>query len=192
ELDVVTTDRVVDLANESIDVAVRVGRPSTGPLRATHLIDSEFLLVAAPELLEHYEAVAHPRECESMPQVGFRLPSGAVRSWRFARGDETYELEPSGTLTLDDGIAVVAMVCAGLGLSYVPDYLVDREVADGRLVRVLPEWSAPAGSLYCVYHERKESIPRIRAFVEFAQTAVARTVANEQKPETDSSGQAGN
>ena len=168
-LEVLTTDRTVDVVYENIDVAVRVGTLTPSSLRLTRIRASRFACIASPDYLSHHPTPHRPDDLHTHACVAFRLPTGVLRAWPMAGPDGGRTLTPPAVLVLDDGIAIVDAVAAGVGIGYVPDYLAEAELRAGRVVPLLTEYSAPAGDVHCVYTERRESTLRVRAFIDFVR-----------------------
>ena len=171
-VEVLTTDRKVDLLYEDIDVAVRVGASSAvSNLRSTLIRSSRFVCVASPDYWSRHPPPKRPDQLARHACVAFRLPSGSLRVWEFeGEQREPFVWIPSASLVLDDGMALVDAVASGVGVGYVPDYLVQKELSSGHLVEVMAERSRPAGDIRCVYMERRQSNRRVQAFVDFVQS----------------------
>lgn len=178
-LDLVLTNRVMDLAQEGVDLAVRAGRVLEPTLIARKLCTSE-LQLAASATKPGAALSADPRDLAQLPFVLYRSP-GPKQTLRLERGAagkrrQTLELEVSGRVSVDDYAALAELVSAGQGVGLMPSIHVQEGVQAGRLVRLLPEWSSRAAHVYVVYPTRQQP-ERARLLTEFLLSAFA-SVAN--------------
>ena len=106
-----------------------------------------------------------------------RYPSGALYRWEFERHGEAMRIDVPGSLTLDEPEMIAQASRAGLGLAYVWEWMVADDIASGRLVEVLSEWT-PSFPGYCLYYPgRRHMAASLRAFVDLAQEIVVRNRA---------------
>ncbi len=162
------TDRIADLVGEGLDVAIRIGALEDSNLVARKVGEARRLVCASPAYLERAGAPGHPGELAEHACVTFRRHPGS-NLWRFRRGEEAFEVRASSPFFADDGDALVAAACAGLGLVLLPEWLVGPDIASGRLVEVLKDCSADpeVTPLYAVYAPGPYTAPKVRAFVDF-------------------------
>ncbi len=162
------TDRVADIVGEGLDVAVRIGQLEDSSLVARKVGEARRLVCASPVYLKRAGEPRHPAEISDHACATFRNHPGS-NIWRFRRGDEKLEVRATGTFFADDGEALVAAACAGLGLALLPEWLLGPEISSGRLVEVLKDHTAdPALTpLYAVYAPGPYVAPKVRAFVDF-------------------------
>lgn len=165
-LDIVLTDRTVDLVDEGFDAAFRIGTPPDGRLIARRLAPYRMAVCASPTYLERSGVPAHPAELERHAAIGF---TPAVRSpWRFARGTETVEVTVPRPISVNSGQALRTAACAGLGIIRQPLMLVGADVAAGRLVQLLPEWQLGERPVSLLYYRDRRMTPRLRSFIAFS------------------------
>jgi len=165
-LDLVLTNRFVDLVQEGVDIAVRAGGVTEPNLIARKLLRSDF------QLASH---VDNDIDCvdisglEAYPFVLYRQ-RGRTQVFRLEKGSgedhETVELAVSGRVNVDDYAAMVELVDAGQGIGLMPEmHLAEGEKA-GRLVRIFPDWILPAPPVHLVYSTRQ--LPeRVRLLIDF-------------------------
>jgi len=174
-LDASFSNRIVDLVEESVDLAVRAGRVVKGDLIARKLCDSELQLAAASALAARLPAGAEPRSLEQQPFVLYRASAGS-QTLKLERADKkakTLELNVRGRISVDDYAALAELVAAGQGIGLLPAIHARDGVQAGRLVRVLPEWSSRSAHIYLVYPARQQP-ERVRLLAEFLVEAFAR------------------
>jgi DNA-binding transcriptional LysR family regulator len=138
QLEVRLSDGYADLVRDGVDLAVRAGTLADSSLVARRVDAQEMVLVASPAYLREHGAPRRVAELARHVAVVFRLPStGRSRAWQLRQRGAAVEIEPRSRVRVNDGEGMVAALCAGLGLGQLPDYMVDAERRDGRLVEVL-------------------------------------------------------
>jgi len=165
-IDLVFTNRFVDLVQERIDLAVRAGRVTDPNLIARKLLPSDFQLAAHPENDIECEDIT---ELEAYPFVLYRR-RGQTQVLRLEKGSgddhETVELTVSGRVNVDDYTAMVELVAAGQGIGLMPELHVAEGEKAGRLVRIFADWILPAPPIHLVYSTRQ--LPeRVRLLIDF-------------------------
>ena len=166
-IDLTLTNRMLDLVQDGVDLAVRAGHVLDGQLIARKLCDAELQLAASPKLATAL-GLATPRALEQAPFVLYRA-SGTrqkLKLERAGRRKKLLELEVAGRINLDDYAALAALVAEGQGVGLMPALHVQDGVQSGRLVRVLPEWSARSGHVHLVYPSRQQP-ERVRLLASF-------------------------
>ncbi len=168
-LDIVLTDRSVDLVEEGFDVAFRVATPPDGRLIARRLAGYRMALCAAPDYLARAGTPEHPADLENHDAVLF---TPAARSpWSLTRGAETVEVTPHAAIRVDNGQALRVAAGAGLGIVLQPMMLVGPDIAAGRLTRLLPDWTLGERAVSLLYYRDRRMTPRLSSFIAFALTA---------------------
>jgi DNA-binding transcriptional LysR family regulator len=152
ELDV--TDRVVNLVEERLDLAIRLGEQPDSSLVARRLATVANGLYASPGYLAALPPLAAPGDVEQLNALTLR-GRRADREWRLKHGRREVTVTPRGNLTLNDMGALVALTTAGAGVALLPAPFVEPAVRSGALTRVLPEWEGPSTPVYAVYADRR-------------------------------------
>jgi DNA-binding transcriptional LysR family regulator len=162
------TDRMVDIIEDGLDVAVRIGRLEDSSLIARQMGIARRLLCASPAYLKRAGRPDHPEQLTEHACLTLRTHPGS-NLWRFRDGKALIEVRATGMFFADDGETLVAAACAGLGLVLVPEWLVGTEISRGRLVEVLTDYDPePAQTpLFAVYAPGPYTPPKVRAFVDF-------------------------
>jgi DNA-binding transcriptional LysR family regulator len=177
-LDLVFTNRLVDLVQEGVDLAVRAGRIPSSDLIVRRLCASELHLAASGRALRAANS-GDIRALEHQPFVLHRT-TGRVQTIRLERAAgkrrQQVELNVSGRVNVDDYASMAALVAAGQGVGLMPSLHVQDGVSAGRLVRVFPEWSSRAGHIHLVYPSRQQP-ERVRLLVEFLFEAFSKIVS---------------
>ncbi len=162
------TDRYVDLIEEGIDVAVRLGTLQDSSLIARRLTTAQFNLVATPDYLT---AHGRPRSLDDLAKhkcLAFTSrDTRLTRDWRFLVGGKETRLTPRGLMSFSDGGALCEAACAGYGLAQMHNYYLDNEIARGKLVSVLDKLKPAPDPIWLVYPPTRHLTPKVRAFVDF-------------------------
>jgi len=169
QIDLNASNRLMDLAEEGYDVAIRISRASTLPpnVVARELRPVRWHLCGAPEYLEREGVPAHPANLTRHNCLNFAGP-GASTTWHFVRGGERVEVPVHGNLVSNTVEALHEMVLAGAGLTLLPGYMAGKDIRDGVLRPVLADWEIESGSnLYAVYLPTRYLAPKVRVFVDF-------------------------
>jgi DNA-binding transcriptional LysR family regulator len=168
-MEVAISSALVDIVEEGFDAGIRYGTlverdmvgVGVGPQWETSII-------ASPAYLAQYGTPLHPRDLFAHDCIGFRFAtSGALERWEFEQGEENLKLAVSGRLVLNDVGAVVQASIDGLGLGNVLSTYSAAHIAEGRLVRVLEDWSPKLPGLTLYYPDRKRVPLKLRALIDF-------------------------
>jgi DNA-binding transcriptional LysR family regulator len=164
------TSRTVDLVGEQVDVAFRMGRLADSSLVATRLGAIGCQLCAAPKYLERRGVPRSTAELSGHDLLAIPRPDGLSRRWTLknAKGNHCM-IDVTPRLTANDPHAISQMVLNGGGIAAVANYVAVPAIKGGRLIRVLPEWSAPAIDVSLVMPGGRERSPAMRAFVAFVR-----------------------
>ncbi|MEP6823247.1 MAG: LysR family transcriptional regulator [Ramlibacter sp.] len=169
EIDLRTSDRVVDMLRDGIDVALRLGWLRDSSLRATRLGDFAQYVLASPAYLASAPRIAHPRDLARQRWVALTLLPTPL-TWKFssARG-QVQTVRVSGMLRTDSASALRSLLQEGCGVSVMEELSAAGPLRTGQLVRLLPQWSLPRGGIYAVYPPGRHVAAKARAFVDFYQ-----------------------
>jgi len=169
QVDLRTGDRVVDLVEEGIDLAIRLGWLRDSSLRAVKLGEFDQYVVASPGYLQR---AGKPKRLQDLAQHDWvalmLLPTPFT--WKFTRRGETHTLQVRSRLRVDSPGALRAMLRQGAGISVLDQYSVQEDLKTGALVRLLPDWSLPRGGIHAVYPQGRHVPPRVRQFIDFYRT----------------------
>ena len=162
------SDRYVDLVKEGIDAAVRIGPLADSTLTACPLGEQALLTVAAPRYLRRDPGPPQrPGDVEGHACLLFRNPSsGRLRPWQFRDGRSALEFAPPACCVFNDGEALVAAACAGIGIAQVPDYMAREALRAKALVEVLRTYRPPPLPISLVYPSGRHVPPRLRVLID--------------------------
>jgi len=172
------SDRVVDLAGEGFDCAVRVGDLPDSSLVSVRIADNRRLCVATPGYLQRHGTPRHPSElaqhaCLTPQSRGwaFRVPRSAAG--QAAAEHDVIHLRPEGPLDCSDGQVLHDWCLGGWGIAWRSTWEVEAEIAAGLLVPVLEEFAAPPNGIYVVFPQRKHMPLRVRLWIEYLKQQYA-------------------
>lgn len=173
-LQLLVTNRRVDVIEERIDVALRVRSANLEEpgLVARYFGESVMIVVAAPALAARCRKLAAPEEFAQMPTL-VNSSEEAPYHWTLERDGERREVPLQPRLVCDDMQTLKQAALDGLGAVILPTLLCDAELADGRLQRLLPQWSAPLGRIHAAYPTRRGMLPAVRALLDFMTQELA-------------------
>jgi DNA-binding transcriptional LysR family regulator len=161
------SDRVVDIVNEGIDCAVRVGDLVDSSLVSMRLADNRRLCVATPAYLKRAGTPKHPSELQRHQCLGLSSDASQTRGWAFSVEGELIHTRPSGRLDCSDGQVLHDWCLAGLGLAWRSLWEVEADIRAGRLQAVLEDFAAPPNGIYAVVPQRKLLPVRVRLWIDF-------------------------
>lgn len=164
---VLLLDRVVNLVEEGIDVAVRIGQLPDSNLIAKRIGAVHRILVASPGYLAKRGAPASPADLRLHSVIAF---TGLVPNleWRFMDGQKPGSVSLNPRFEINDAIAAIRAAEMGHGITIALSYMVGDQVREGRLVPVLDSFTLPPQPVHLVYPDARLVAPKLRAFIDFA------------------------
>ncbi|MDO8280081.1 MAG: LysR family transcriptional regulator [Burkholderiaceae bacterium] len=168
-VDLRISNRVVDLVEEGVDVALRVRSTldDSGSLVVKQLGRSRALLAASPAQLRRQGTPATPQELERMDTVAMSAVDGRTTWHLIGPGQASHALVHRPRYVADDLLTLKLAVLDGTGMCMLPDYLCRDDLAAGRLVPVLPGWEPKSGFVHAVFPSRRGLVPAVRRFLDF-------------------------
>ncbi|MDQ9171845.1 LysR family transcriptional regulator [Oxalobacteraceae bacterium R-40] len=164
-VEIIVSNRIVDLVGEGIDLAIRAGALKDSSLIARRFMELDAGLWASPAYLAKAGTVAHPRDLVKFRVVAHR----AMKTLHLSNGKTDLHVHLAGRVTADDLEAIRELVILGEGIAWLPDFLVHDAASSGKLVPVLPKWkSKSSGGFHFVHAGQKYALPKVRAFIETA------------------------
>lgn len=172
QIEVVLADRVVDLVQEGFDLAIRISRGLDAELTMRHLGSADIRCCASPRYLADRGTPKTLEDLEHHDCVIFGTSRHA--KWRLERDGETKDVTVRGRLSANSMQTVARVVTAGMGIAYLPTFLCEAELREGKLVPVLQEWGRRA-TLQAVYPSSRHLPAHTRAFIDLLVEHFART-----------------
>jgi DNA-binding transcriptional LysR family regulator len=169
KLDMRVTNRVVDLVEEGIDVALRV-RPTlddSGSLVIKNLGATHGQLLASPAQLQRQGVPAGPQDLARLDTIAMSASDGRSAWTLFGPDGQEFVFQHQPRYVADDLQTLKLAVLAGTGISFLPDLLSQAELQARLLVPVLPGWTPKPGVVHAVFPSRRGQVPAVRSFLDF-------------------------
>jgi len=167
ELDVDFSDRMVDVINEGFDAVIRTGELSDSSLAAKRIASFRFLVCASPRYLDTFGPLELDSNIGQHPAIGYKIPNTErIQPWVLQDDAKTVTLAPKVTLTMNSMEAVLAGCVNGMGMAYLPDYLVQDHIRRGTLVVMLSK-VCQSGGFWILWSPSQFLAPKTRAFIDF-------------------------
>lgn len=159
---------LTDIVAERYDAGVRLGEQVARDMIAVRIgPEMRMAVVGAPAYFAARGKPKLPQDLTEHNCINLRLPTyGGIYAWEFEKRGRAMKVRVDGQLVFNTGLLRMNAVLAGLGLAYIPDDLVKREIADGRLIRVLADWCAPFAGYHLYYPSRRQPTPAFAVLVE--------------------------
>lgn len=157
-VEIINDYSLADIVADRFDAGVRLGEQVAQDMIAMR-IGSDFkqCVVGSPAYFKSYVKPSTPHELTGHRCIALRLPtSGGVWSWPFEKDGRELKVRPGGQLAFNTMTLQLDSALAGLGLAYLPEDVVEAHIADGRLVRVLADWSASMSGYHLYYPSRRQ------------------------------------
>jgi DNA-binding transcriptional LysR family regulator len=174
------SERIVDLKNERVDLAIRIADLKNADLIASRLARNHRVVVASPEYIKRHGKPATLEDLTRHHCLVTATEAGLSDAWTFRDpvdaksdnkpGGKNVTIKVAGKLHCNDGEVLTNWALAGQGLAWRSAWEVSDEIAKGRLVEVLPKFSAPGNDIYAVYPDRKFLPAKVRLFIDFMKS----------------------
>lgn len=169
-VEAVLTERPLDIAEERIDLAIRLGPRPSGSFVGTKLMDTRYHVVATPDYVARSGAPCEPEDLSLRECVLLSLP--AYRSsWVLRHAERSVDVPVRGRLTLSSPTGVKAAVLSGLGPGLIASWMLENELVDGSLIDLFPECEASAGEFdtaaWLLYPSRAYVPLKVRVLIDY-------------------------
>ncbi|MEC4589987.1 LysR family transcriptional regulator [Nitrospirillum amazonense] len=170
-LEVILTDKPLDLVIDNIDVAIRIGNLSDSALMSRRIGREVFQLLASPAYFDHAPQLREPGDLRDHECLIF-APKPELRVWHLQDGERRLRIEP-GIKFISNNISMIkTLAVLGAGITLLPVSSCQEEIAAGRLSVLLPELSMGATPIHLVYQKQPFRSPKIQTFVSYVETHV--------------------
>ena len=174
QVELVCTDRLVDLVNEGFDIAIRAGQLSDSSLVARNLGTVERVLVAAPAYLKQHGSPKTPAELTGHACITFGAATTPTL-WTLHAGDRKAEVRVALRLSINDLEIMSEVLRSGIGIGLIPKFVCVEDLHAGRLKQVLPDWRSAAAPVQALYPTTRHLSPKVLAFVELVREHLSMT-----------------
>jgi DNA-binding transcriptional LysR family regulator len=167
-VEVVLDYGLTDVVAERFDAGIRLGEQVAKDMVAVRIgPDFRMAAVASPGYWANRGKPRVPQELHEHRCINMRLPTaGGLYAWEFEKGGREVNVRVEGQLTFNTLWMRIRAARSGLGIAFVPEDVVEADLAAGRLVRVLIDWCAPFPGYHLYYPHRRQAAPAFAAFVE--------------------------
>lgn len=174
KFDLQLSDATVDLVEDGLDLAIRIGQPGSQNLVARRIGMLRSITCASPAYLARHGTPEHPEALARHACLAYSYASDP-NAWRFQRkGEAEVQVSFSSAISANNGVALGEIAAAGQGITRAPEFLLAPFVAQGRLLPILEEWDGPALPIWAMYPSRKHLSARVRSFVSFMEEWLAK------------------
>ncbi len=172
QLSVRITGRFVDLIEEGVDVALRVGKMEDSSLMARLIQTCSMQVCAAPQYWREHGKPQHPSELSQHNCLIYQ-PASTARNWLFKDvSGQDISVKVNGNLHSDDGGLLLSAAKLGLGIFYVPSFLISHDLQSEQLQLALEEFARPDTGLYALYPGAKHVPSKLRVFIDYLTQAL--------------------
>lgn len=168
--DILVTDRRVDLIEEGLDLALRIGSLPESGLVAKKIASDRVVICGAPDYLKRHGTPKTPADLERHNCLAYAYAASGDE-WKMTGPDGVHTVKVSGSLRATNGDMVKLAGVGGVGLMRQPLFLTAQELRAGQLVEVLTEYKCDDIGIYAVYPSRKHLSAKVRTFVDFLANA---------------------
>lgn len=166
-VEVVASNRYYDLIENGLDLAIRLRRvESDSSITIRRLAECRRLLAASPEYLERRGAPQHPEELKKHDLILYTLADN-WNELHFRKDDNVVKVAVDGIINANDGQLICAAARSGLGILAQPTYIIQNDLEEGRLIRVLDDWDLPRLTMNAAFPSKIFLPARTRLFLDF-------------------------
>jgi DNA-binding transcriptional LysR family regulator len=166
-VELILSDRRVDIVEEGFDLAIRTGALTGGSLKARRFATATQRLVAAPKIAARFTSAQDPatlKAADFIVVTGTAAP-GTKAVWQLTNGPRVVEIDIGGRIALSSLIAARDAAIEGAGIAFLPTFLVKSALATGELENVLPDWTGKPVDIAAVFPAHREPSMRVREFI---------------------------
>lgn len=173
-IDLMLDDRNVNLVEEGVDIALRLGALSDSGLTARKIAECRRVVLGTPAYFEKHDDPTCPADLSNHQAVIYTLGSGA--SWQFRNGTDDQSVIISGRIRVNAAEGLRAAVLAHQGLTMASEWMFAPELANGAVREVMKDWTLPNQDLWAVFPTGRMASAKARAFVEYVRGLLTKEV----------------
>jgi DNA-binding transcriptional LysR family regulator len=159
----------VDLIEEGYDLVIRIGELEDSRLVAKRLGKVARKIYTSPDYVKQHGEI---KSIEQLSKASFLLMSSIQNNERLllTSKEKQHELTVMPRMLVDDFLILKQMIIEGLGVSIMPDYMCEHELANAKLIQLLPSWGMLDVNVYALYPKHRLNVPKVKVFLDFIQT----------------------
>ncbi|MCW8329733.1 LysR family transcriptional regulator [Photobacterium sp. SDRW27] len=165
-VDMSLDNRFVDLVEDGYDLVIRTGYLEDSSLIARHILDSQWVICAAPSYISRVGRPMEPEDLVNHNCLKYAYQTTGAAEWQFVGEQGNYILHVSGNFSTDNATALRKAALGGYGIAYVPRCLVYHDFIDGKLVDLFPDKVGKKLGIYAVYPYTRQPSQKIRLLIE--------------------------
>jgi DNA-binding transcriptional LysR family regulator len=168
ELDIDFSDRMVDVVDDGFDIVIRSGDLADSRLHARRLCPFRFKLCGSPAYFARHGMPTHPQDLSAHMCLRFKYPSsGKLQAWRLSEaGAELVELHVPTAMTLGSIEATLSAAIGGMGIAYLPDFVVEDAVKYQSLQTALEAYNVVEGTFWMLWPSNRHVLPKLRVWID--------------------------
>ena len=171
QIDVRLDDRNIDLIEQGIDVALRMGTLPDSSMTARHLAQARRYVVATPRYIQSNGAPKNPAELAQHEAVVYS-PNGGNTAWDFQRGDTVVSVMVTGRVVVSAAEGVRAAVLADMGIAIASEWMFASEIRNGEVQTLLDDWTLPPIDVWALFPTGRMASAKARAFADFVEATL--------------------
>ena len=165
-VDMSLDNRFVDLIEDGYDLVIRTGYLEDSSLIARHILDSQWVICAAPKYISRNGRPERPQDLVDHNCLQYAYQTTGASEWQFIGEQGNYILRVSGNFSTDNAAALRKAALGGYGIAYVPRCLVYHDIMEGKLVDLFPEQVGKRLGIYAVYPYTRQPSQKIKLLIE--------------------------
>lgn len=166
KIDLLLEDRIINMVEEGVDLAIRVGWLEDSNLVAKKICESPVVVFASPEYLAKHGQPKSPEVLQQHSWIGLSLLKSPLK-WRFEKNNQQYNVQLQSNLKSNSVEAVIALVKSGQGISALSQFAIQNDINSGALQTILCDYHLKPSGIYAVYPHREHVPPKVRVFIDF-------------------------
>lgn len=170
-IELLIDDQIVNIVEERIDVAIRIGWLADSQSIARKLLDSPRLICASPEYLQRHGLPTQPEDLTNHQWIIFTLLPTPHRQ-TLTKDGRRKTLHVNGRFKTNNALLVRSLLLEGAGIGVLAEFIVGDDIKQGRLVQLLPDYNAGEAGVYALYQDRHYMLQKTRLFIDFLSTAL--------------------
>ena len=166
DIELTLTDRYVDLVDEGFEAVFRVGRLNDSSLAARALRPFGLVACASPAYLRTRGTPHDPTDLAAHACLRYASTPGTSSDWSFVRDGRQVSVKVRSQLQVNNATALLAAALDGFGIAFIAEDLARSRIADGTLVRILPDFEPPSRPMHLLFHADRRQTTKLRSFID--------------------------